>query len=333
MSATNISAATLSVNSGASVLASFKHSNLTQGINIGYDRITAGGTNTSQHITLASKGATGDVILTTNGNDRLIVRGADGSVQVANNIWHRSITDGVQRVYYGTNTTTYYRGFGFYAHTWRNGGDGTIAQLYSNGGMWIAGGLGQYSDSRIKKNIEDIDDDEALNKLLAIQPKTYNYINEKLLGTQKVYGFIAQQVKELIPHAVKLMKEYEPNIYKECNCEGNKIYVDIPDNIVLETEIKLLDNDDNHIECKIIENGEGYIKVDKSLDTNTIFVYGYKIDDLHMLTKEYIFTLNVCATQALSKKIDEQKVIITRQQEEIDELKTKLNDILAYLEK
>ena len=57
-------------------------------------------------------------------------------------------------------------------------------------------------------------------------------------------------------------------------------------------EIKLLDNDDNHIECKIIENGEGYIKVDKSLDTNSIFVYGYKIDDLHMLTKEYIFTLN-----------------------------------------
>jgi hypothetical protein len=332
MSATNISAATLSVNSGASVLASFKHSNLTQGINIGYDRITAGGTNTSQHITLASKGATGDVILTTNGNDRLIVRGADGSVQVANNIWHRSITDGVQRVYYGTNTTTYYRGFGFYSHTWRNGGDGTIAQLYSNGGMWIAGGLGQYSDSRIKKNIADIDDDEALNKLLAIQPKTYNYINEKLLGTQKVYGFIAQQVKEVIPHAVKLMKEYEPNIYKDCNCEGDKIYVDIPNNIVLETEIKLIDNDDNHIECKIIEIGEGYIKVDKSLDTNTIFVYGYKIDDLHMLTKEYIFTLNVCATQALSKKIDEQKVIITQQQEKINELETKLNNVLAYLE-
>ena len=197
--------------------------------------------------------------------------------------------------------------------------------------MWIAGGLGQYSDSRIKKNIEDIDDDEALNKLLAIQPKTYNYINEKLLGTQKVYGFIAQQVKEVIPHAVKLMKEYEPNIYKECNCEGNKIYVDIPNNIVLETEIKLIDNDDNHIECKIIENGEGYIKVDKSLDTNTIFVYGYKIDDLHMLTKEYIFTLNVCATQALSKKIDEQKVIITQQQEKINELETKLNNVLAHL--
>ena len=332
MSATNISATnTLSIISDAAVLASFKHTNLTQGINIGYDRITAGGTNASQHITLASKGATGDVILTTNGNDRLIVRGADGSVQVANNIWHRSITDGVQRVYYGTNTTTYYRGFSFYAHTWRNAGDGTIAQLYSNGGMWIAGGLGQYSDSRIKKNIADIDDDEALNKLLAIQPKTYNYINEKLLGTQKVYGFIAQQVKEVIPHAVKLMKEYEPNIYKDCNCEGDKIYVDIPNNIVLETEIKLIDNDDNHIECKIIEIGEGYIKVDKSLDTNTIFVYGYKIDDLHMLTKEYIFTLNVCATQALSKKIDEQKVIITQQQEKINELETKLNNVLAHL--
>ena len=51
-----------------------------------------------------------------------------------------------------------------------------------------------------------------------------------------------------------------------------------------------------------------------------------------MLTKEYIFTLNVCATQSLSKKIDDQKVIITRQQEKINELETKLNNILAYLD-
>jgi hypothetical protein len=331
MSATNISATnSLSVTSDATFIASFKHTNLTQGINIGFDRISAGGTNASQNISIVSK-STGSISFITDGITRGEFRGSDGTFRLRNTSWHGSYNDGKDRLYYGYNSTTYYRGHGYYAHTWRNGSDGTIANLYSNGFMWMLGGLTQYSDSRIKKNIEDIDYDEVLNKLLAIQPKTYNYINEKQLGTHRVYGFIAQQVKEVIPHAVKLTKEYEPNIYKECNCEENKIYVDIPNNIVLETEIKLLDNDDNHIECKIIENGEGYIKVDKSLDTNTIFVYGYKIDDLHMLTKEYIFTLNVCATQALSRKIDEQKVIITRQQEEINELKTKLNSILAHL--
>ena len=38
----------------------------------------------------------------------------------------------------------------------------------------------------------------------------------------------------------------------------------------------------------------------KELETeytdNEIFVYGTEIDDFHTLSKEYIFTLNVCAT-------------------------------------
>ena len=325
-----IGCTTLSAISDQAYIATFKHTNLTQGIGIGYDRLVALGNNASQSISLVSRG-TGNIIFTTNGSDKFFIGGSDGAMRMVNNTWHRSLNDGLERVYYGLNGTTFYRGHTFYTHTWRSGTDATIAQLYSNGGMWIAGGLGQYSDSRIKKNIEDIDDNEALNKLLAIQPKTYNYINEKLLGTQRVYGFIAQQVKEVIPQAVKLMKEYEPNIYKICDCEGDKIYVSIPNNILIGTEIKLLDVDDNHIECKILEIADDYIKVDKTFSVNSIFVYGYKIDDLHMLTKEYIFTLNVCATQILSRKIDEQKVIIDTQQEKINELENKLNTLMGHL--
>ena len=47
--------------------------------------------------------------------------------------------------------------------------------------------------------------------------------------------------------------------------------------------------------------------------------------DFNVLAKEYINAVHVSATQELHR-------IITRQQEEIDELKTKLNNILAYLD-
>ena len=57
------------------------------------------------------------------------------------------------------------------------------------------------SDERIKDNIEDINDDTALQKILMIQPKTYNDINRVEKGNNKVYGFIAQQVKEMTSYA------------------------------------------------------------------------------------------------------------------------------------
>ncbi len=58
------------------------------------------------------------------------------------------------------------------------------------------------------------------------------------------------------------------------------------------TEIRLLDVSNTHIRCKILEIGEDYIKIDKVLEVDNIFVYGYEIDDMHTMTKEYIYTLN-----------------------------------------
>ena len=41
------------------------------------------------------------------------------------------------------------------------------------------------------------------------------------------------------------------------------------------------------------------------------------------MTKDYIFTVNVCATQILSRKID-------TQQEEINELKAKVDMLISH---
>ena len=46
------------------------------------------------------------------------------------------------------------------------------------------------------------EDNEALNIFRQLKPCKYNYIDYRGRGTDKVFGFIAQEVKEILPHAV-----------------------------------------------------------------------------------------------------------------------------------
>ena len=57
---------------------------------------------------------------------------------------------------------------------------------------------------------------------------------------------------------------------------------------------------------------------------NKIFIQGTKVDDFHILAKEYIFTLNVCATQELHRRIE-------AQDKRIKELETKLEKLINYI--
>jgi hypothetical protein len=55
--------------------------------------------------------------------------------------------------------------------------------------------------------------------ILAIEPKTYKYIDKVERGNKKVYGFIAQQIREIIPEATTIQKSYIPNIMRR-NCRA-----------------------------------------------------------------------------------------------------------------
>ena len=79
------------------------------------------------------------------------------------------------------------------------------------------------------------------------------------------------------------------------------------------------------------------VEVDKIINANTfkikdvyylndkIFVYGSKVNDFHVLNKEYINTLNVCAVQELHRKIESQK-------NEINSLNERVNDIINFID-
>jgi hypothetical protein len=85
------------------------------------------------------------------------------------------------------------------------------------------------SDRRIKKDIIDINDNDALSKIMKIEPKTYNYIDTIERTSSNVYGFIAQQIREVIPEAVEIISKFIPNIYKLVFINRNKFILNKED--------------------------------------------------------------------------------------------------------
>ena len=210
---------------------------------------------------------------------------------------------------------------------------------YTNGDIWYSGSFNSSSDIRIKKNVRDIDDKEALNKILLIEPKKYEYIDPEK-GTDTVIGFIAQNIREIIPEATRITDRLIPNVLQNCRCDIDKIYINIPDIQVghkLNIRYDELDNDgvktgatagvnllvkeihDDYILLENMPNYEDNGMIPKSI--TECFVYGYEVDDFINIRKDYLFTLNVSATQELHKIIMEQQNQITEQQNQIDMLK------------
>ena len=247
---------------------------------------------------------------------------ASGATYWANDTWNNS-NENETRIYFATSSTTYIRGATTVGRVieFRNSGQQAIG--YFGGFYFYCYGPGNLSDRRIKRDIEEINDDDALNKILLVQPTTYNYRDEaRNKGNGKVYGCIAQKIKEVIPEVVMITKDIIANIYKTCLIYNKReIYHSIPQDVPINTEVRILDKEGGEKgNCyKIKEIHEDHFVIDEDIDGDECFVFGYCVDDLNGLDKTYIYTLNVCATQELHRRIEAHKVIIQSQEELIKE--------------
>ena len=66
------------------------------------------------------------------------------------------------------------------------------------------------SDSRIKTDISLVNDDTALNQVNKLESYQYNYTDPLRKKEMKTIGFIAQEVKEVIPNAVSTLIQIYP---------------------------------------------------------------------------------------------------------------------------
>ena len=118
-------------------------------------------------------------------------------------------------------------------------------------------------------------------------------------------GFISQQIAEIIPEAVSTQKGTLYDIYSNFKCNGNIIHININDyegtyNV---GEVLHCITDEGEVNLTIIEKYDNYIIVDHVIDGSDIFINGKIVDDFNILDKNYIYTLNVSATQQLHRII------------------------------
>ena len=118
-----------------------------------------------------------------------------------------------------------------------------------------------------------------------------------------------------------LFAKYENNIITLPSLP-NKVIIKLNDKIKCYDE-----NDDEAIVVveEVIDELTFRGKVqEREYTNNKIFVSGTEIDDFHTLDKNYIFTLNVCATQELHRRI-------VSQDERIRQLEAKVERLLNYI--
>ena len=187
----------------------------------------------------------------------------------------------------------------------------------------------QWSDKRIKKDIELADTKEEFNKVLKMKVRNYNHINEARKHHKKnILGFVAQELHEIDEDLVNTDgHQVIPNIMKDVKIRligqgSSKIFLgnigtieDInPDEIY---EFNLIDpkTDEyvNTFECKVkpINNEEFVIFYRGELDLKTVIdgslkllMVGLYVDDFNTINYMRFNAYLVSCVQELHKRIN-----------------------------
>jgi vacuolar-type H+-ATPase subunit I/STV1 len=172
-----------------------------------------------------------------------------------------------------------------------------------------------------------------------------------------VWGFIAQEVANVLPHATQLRQEFIPNIYELANVSSSNVITftnfntaDLESNALIRT--KGIDGKDHDIHVEEVIN-EHTIRVVEDLSDltgsvdetgnvvagNQLFVYGQEVSDFVFLKKEAIWTVATSALQEVDRiqqqhdaQIADLEAAVTSRDQQIDELRDELSGIVSRLE-
>jgi hypothetical protein len=221
--------------------------------------------------------------------------------------------------------------------------------LNISGGVGVSSGVTNYSiraeqriaatefnatsDVRIKKEITDLCDEQALETLRLVEPKFYKHIDRVTRGDDSVIGFIAQQIKEVLPKAVTVISGVVPDIYAVGDIGEDGKTVTLRDKILDFTgthkiEIKIFDKTDRLITTdkvmKITVLSPTTIEMEESVDDTIVFLFGRYIDDFHYLNKDVIFTVATAALQEVDRQLQSEKIKTATLESKVSNLESQL---------
>ena len=252
------------------------------------------------------------------GDARIWFNGSTGGID-CKTLYVRSSTS-VQNWAIGTNRYATAAVWGNGNHNWNSGTNYSFSAVFWNSIAVMGSYIVHASDRRIKENIIDVDDTYALTTLRNIPVRYYNYIDKVNRGNHRTIGFIAQEVREVLPEAISLRKSVLPNIMLDLsniswetitNDTGDKTYKlisqlqdvsGINHKFVVGNDIS--GNDEE--EKEVFGNSDNTFTFTKKY--NHVFCIGREVDDFHTIDKNKLFTINFSATQEIDR-LQQQEII------------------------
>lgn len=219
-----------------------------------------------------------------------------------------------------------------------NGGD---YSLVCANRILCTGEIDVASDKRIKQNINLLNDDDSLNTIRKLNPVKYNHKDYFKKGLYERFGFIAQDIKEILPSCVNQVTNFIPNIYENIEIiDKNKIklinkskehfYFDnLKNEIPIRLKFFIYDKETNK-ETEKIYTLDRFIddkifQLNEEIEDGNIFFYGQEVNDFHVLNYDDINIINISAVKQLDNELQECKKIIDKQQSQIEFFMNEIN--------
>lgn len=158
------------------------------------------------------------------------------------------------------------------------------------------------SDKRIKTNIEAVPDNLALNMIRNLDAKYYHYADKKQRGDARVIGFIAQDVYNVIPEAVRIERGSIPSLMQDVEVEwtktsGNDYIMTLKTEKVEPGQYTFIVDEDESVSLKTTDGS--------TFKTNSkytkVFLESNNIEDFHYIDKQKIFAVAYAALQQVDK--------------------------------
>ena len=232
-------------------------------------------------------------------------------------------------------------GYAYYAADYVNGlisNVGTIStstdglvSIYASDRV-LAAEFDAFSDARIKDIIGVSNPAKDLRTINNIKITDYTFKDKVKYGNKPFKKVIAQQVEKVYPQVVSKHTDFIPNVYQtvskiEKTSNGYLLHFTNNHNITnAAKKLQLLLSDKNGMQqfnIVAIPNDKDVIIEATDLNADKIFVYGEEVNDFRTVDYEGLTTLNISATQELSKLIAIQNKKIEAMEREIKFLQSK----------
>lgn len=186
-----------------------------------------------------------------------------------------------------------------------------------------------YSDARIKNIIGVSNTSKDLQIINKLKITDYSFKDKLKYGDKPSKKVIAQEVEEVYPQVVSKHTDFIPNVYQLTSkvqkvVRGYMLHFDKNHNLTKAAKkLQLIISDKDvmqQFDIIDIPNNEDVIISATNLGNDKVFVYGEEVNDFRTVDYEGLTTLNISATQELSKLVKKQQEAIDAQNKQIAEL-------------